>query len=206
MNFCTLATLCIPAENAPCVMVSPVLLDRGCVMRGRVRNGWVFAGMENWAVDMMVQSDTVVLTVRHLMTGGLLGCVFYTEERCPRWGRERWCSMAKSFVEKLLNKTKAEKNDTDAGHDEELANECPHVHELLTRKLMDGKKAIEPASLTVFCRKGSFHVCLTHKGLDLKWWGEGGTLKTALEALEASIGAEAGEDANTNGTTRPHRV
>jgi len=44
--------------------------------------------------------------------------------------------------------------------------------------------------LIVYCRGGSWHAMVSFKALDLKWFGEGGSFKEALKALEASLGKE----------------
>jgi len=166
----------------------------------------VFADWQWWMVDPLRESGVIFTIAASMETGGLLGVECRLERRNPRLYRSWRGYMGKSFVEKLLQAKKAEKHETTVANDEELADLVPHVYELLTKKLQDGKKTIEPASLIIFCRKGSFHSCLTHKGLDLKWWGEAPTLKASLEALEASIGSEEGEETHTNGQTRAGRV
>lgn len=175
---------------------------------GRKSNegGMFFVGTNWWSVDHWSVSGVCFWRVESVFGCKLLGAVFYLEHEHTAISKEVWKTMGKSFVQELLKKRKAEKAETDEGNDEELANVVPHVHELLTRKIQDGKKALEPASLTVFCRKGSFHCCLSHKGLDLKWWGEGSTLKNALNALEASIGKEEGAQANGDGKHAPRAV
>jgi hypothetical protein len=100
---------------------------------------------------------------------------------------------AETFAQRLLNKKKDSAESTQAGFDGELLASSPKVHELLVTVLKDDKKTLEPASLLVFARGGSFHCCLSHKALDLRWWGEGSGLRQALAALEANMAKEEGQ-------------
>ena len=103
-------------------------------------------------------------------------------------------SPAETFAQRLLSRKKDSADATQAGFDGELLASSPRVHELLVTVLKDEKKILEPASLLVFARGGSFHCCLSHKALDLRWWGEGSGLRQALAALEANVAKEAGQE------------
>lgn len=120
--------------------------------------------------------------------------------------RDKKAKAESTLAEKLWARKKEEAGRTSAGHDGELAKELPYLHELLTTVIRDEKKVLEPACVLVFVRTGSFHACLTHKGLDLKWWGEGGTLKAAFQALEANLTKESGQETDSmpdSNTARP---
>lgn len=106
---------------------------------------------------------------------------------------------AETFAQRLLNRKKDSSDSTQAGFDQELIEATPRVHELLVTVLRDEKKVLEPASLLVFARGGSFHCCLSHKALDLRWWGEGPGLKQALLALEANVAKEEGQGPSNGG-------
>jgi hypothetical protein len=105
-----------------------------------------------------------------------------------------------TFAQRLLARKKDTELSSQAAFDSELLESSPRVHELLVTVLREDKKVYEPASLLVFARGGSFHVCLSHKALDLKWWGEGPGLRAALAALEANVAKEEGQG-SLNGPT-----
>jgi hypothetical protein len=91
------------------------------------------------------------------------------------------------FAQRLLDAVKAGTGREQVASDDDLASAVPHVFELLTRRLKDGKKWIDPGSVLIFAREDCWHACLTHRGLNLKWWGEGNTFKAALDALERAL-------------------
>jgi hypothetical protein len=99
-----------------------------------------------------------------------------------------------SLAQRLLARQKTHEGRTSEGFDQELLDQVPAIHELLTVVLRDDKKTLDPASLIIYCQSGSFHACLSHKSLKLKWWGEGPTLKGALVALERAVKREEGQD------------
>jgi hypothetical protein len=98
-----------------------------------------------------------------------------------------------TLTARLLERKKSTEGASVAGFDAELLDKSPLCHELMVTVIKDEKKMIDPASMLVFCRLGSWHACLTHKGLGLKWWGEGGTFAAALDALERAVGKEEGQ-------------
>lgn len=100
-----------------------------------------------------------------------------------------------TFAERLLAKRKEAEGSSFEAQDADFAAKHPHCTELLTTVLRDEKKVLEPGSLTIYCRSGSWHACLSHKALKLKWFAEGGTFATCLEALEAAVRREEGQEA-----------
>lgn len=161
----------------------------------QAQNCWLVGG-QFWGVEYLEESGVEIVWVESIADGRLLGARYNLVGKPMLLTGRLQKAMAKSFVESLLKKRKAQKAETDAAYDEELANEVPHVHELLSRKIQDGKKTIDPASLIIFCREGAFNACLSHKGIDLKWFGKGSTLREALKALETAIGHEEGQETN----------
>lgn len=99
-----------------------------------------------------------------------------------------------SIAEALLARQKDALAKTHEASDEEWLANTPAVHEMLTRVLRLEKKVLQPASVLIFARSGGWRACLSHKGLDLKWWGEGPTIKSALVELERSCKAEMGQE------------
>ena len=147
-----------------------------------------------WRIARM---ESVVFTVFEPFGQDWTGVVLcHRKDRFPMGAKKSERNGALTFAQKLLQRQKDAEGSSYVASDEELAAAYPHVAELLTVKLVDDKHVIEPASLTVYCRTGSFHACLKHKGLDLAWWGEGPTFKRVLEALEASVGKEEGQEAS----------
>lgn len=135
-----------------------------------------------WTMYLNIATDRIEAAVAVLE-----GVWFVTTKRPGRNG-------TLTFAEKLLARQKESAGRAAEAHDEDWANLTPNVHELLTRVLQDEKKRLEPATLILYAKSGSWHACVSHKGLSLKWWGEGGTIKAALEKLEAACLAEMGQE------------
>jgi hypothetical protein len=146
-------------------------------------------------VDVLSESGVVWVLFQSCCSGRIDGAAAFLEGNRSMAKSRVANGKLVSIAEKLLLKKKEAAGNTTEAYDEDFVNLTPNVHELLTRTLMDDKKPIEPASLLVFARSGSWHACLSHKGLKLKWWGEGGTIKHALAALEVSCLKEMGQEA-----------
>jgi hypothetical protein len=132
------------------------------------------------------------------------GAAFVLASEWDRKSETRNLRMAKSFLEKLVEQHASGNSNAQAADDEDLGNLAPHVFELLTKKVKIDKKTLEPASLLIFARSGSWHACLTHKGLDVRWWAETARYGDLLPALEAAVNKEEGQAAShLNGKHAP---
>jgi hypothetical protein len=156
----------------------PVLFHDGCMF-------WL---------ETLSESGVVWVMIRSCVTGRIDSAGAFLE-RAFMSGRNGKKVAPKSIAEQLLNRQQNKAGNLTEAYDEDFVNLTPNVHELLTRSLqVDEKKTLEPATILMFARSGSWTVCLSHKGLKLKWWGEGGTVKQALMALERACGKEMGQE------------
>jgi hypothetical protein len=158
-------------------------------------------GVLYW-IDTLRESGVVWLLVRSIASDRIEGAVAILERWLPVAKEKNKRNGVLSIAEQMLARKKDQAGRASEATDEDFANLTPNVHELLTRILRDDKKVMEPATLLVFARSGSWHACLSHKALQLKWWGEGGTIKDALAKLERSclqeMGQEPSEQPGTN--------
>jgi hypothetical protein len=152
-----------------------------------------YDGEMYWA-DVLSESGVVWVFFQNCCSGRIDGAAAFLEGQVNMAGKRPSKNGHISIAEKLLLRKKEAAGNTTEAYDEDFVGLTPNVHELLTRTLVDDKKAIEPASLLIFARSGSWHACLSHKGLKLKWWGEGGTIKHALAALEVACCKEMGQE------------
>lgn len=154
-----------------------------------------FAGVIHW-VDTLRESGVVFQLYRNIATGRTDAGTATLERWFPVVKRRAETNGKLSFAEQLLARQKASLGRETEAYDEDWSNLTPSVHELLTRVLRDDKKVLEPATVIIYARGGSWHACVSHKALGLKWWGEGGTIASALAKLEASCRAEMGQEAS----------
>jgi len=152
-----------------------------------------FDGCIFW-VDTLQESGVVWRLYRNVATGLTEAGLAILERWFPVVKKRAETNGRLSFAEKLLARQKESAGRATEAHDEDWANLTPNVHELLTTVLRDEKKVLEPATLILYARSGSWHACVSHKGLSLKWWGEGGTIAAALAKLEASCRQEMGQE------------
>jgi hypothetical protein len=160
-----------------------------------------FGGEMHW-LDTLSESGVVWVLYRSFATGRTDAGLAILERWFPVAKKQRGSNGVLSLAEQLLARQKDSAGRTHEAHDDDWANATPNVLELLTRVLVDDKKVLEPATVLIFARSGSWHCCLSHKGLKLKWWGEGGTIGAALAGLERAcrqeVGQEASEQPDTN--------
>jgi len=154
-----------------------------------------FGGELHW-VDTLSESGLVWVLFRSFATGRTNAGIGILERWFPVAKKQRGANGVLSLAEQLLARQKEAAGRTHEAQDDDWAASTPNVHELLTRVLVDDKKTLEPATVLVFARSGSWHCCLSHKGLKLKWWGEGGTIGAALADLERACRQEMGQEAS----------
>jgi hypothetical protein len=147
-----------------------------------------------YCTDTLHESGVVWTLYRNFATGQTDAAVATLEGWFPVTKARSMRNGQMTFAEKLLARQKESAGRAAEAYDEDWSNMAPNVHELLTRVLQDEKKRLEPATLILYAKSGSWHACISHKGLRLKWWGEGGTIKQAVEKLEAACLAEMGQE------------
>jgi hypothetical protein len=145
--------------------------------------------------DTLRESGVLWIFVRDLADDVVAGAVAVLEGVLAVKQEKNKRNGVVSFAEAMLARKKDSSARTHEASDEDFCNLTPNVHELLTRILVDDKKVMEPATLLIFAREGSWHACISHKALKLKWWGEGGTIQAALAKLERSCLQEMGQEA-----------
>jgi hypothetical protein len=153
----------------------------------------VFGSEIHW-VDTLSESGVVWVLYRSFVTGVTNAGLAIPERWFPVAKKQRGANGVLSLAEQLLARQKDAAGRTHEAYDEDWANLTPNVLELLSRVLVDDKKVLEPATVLIFARSGSWHSCLSHKGLKLKWWGEGGTIAACLADLERACRQEMGQD------------
>jgi hypothetical protein len=154
-----------------------------------------FSGELHW-LDTLAESGLVWVLFRSFATGRTNAGLAISERWFPVAKRSTGKNGVLSLAEQLLTRQKEAAGRTHEASDEDWANATPNVLELLTRVLVDDKKVLEPATVLIFARSGSWHSCLSHKGLKLKWWGEGGTIAACLADLERACRQEMGQEAS----------
>jgi hypothetical protein len=145
--------------------------------------------------DTLRESGVLWILVRDLACDKIAGAVAVLEAVMTVKQEKNKRNGVISFAEQMLARKKDSGSRTHEASDEDFCNLTPNVHELLTRILVDDKKVMEPATLFIFAREGSWHACISHKALKLKWWGEAGTIQGALDRLERSCRQEMGQEA-----------
>jgi hypothetical protein len=150
-------------------------------------------GQMYW-LEVLSESGVVWVMNRSCATGRIDSAGAFLERKIAMSGRNGKKVAPKSIAEQLLSRQKNQAGNLTEAYDEDFVALTPNVHELLTRSLVDEKKTMEPATILMFARSGSWTMCLSHKGLKLKWWGEGGTVKQAMMALERACGKEMGQE------------
>jgi hypothetical protein len=145
-------------------------------------------------METLSESGVTWVLIRSCVRGRLEGAAAFLEGKKSMAGRNGKKPAPMSIAQQLLDRQKNKAGNLTEAYDEDFVNLTPNVHELLTRSLQDDKKTLEPATILMFARSGSWTVCLSHKGLKLKWWGEGGTVKQALMALERACGKDTGQE------------
>ncbi len=124
-----------------------------------------------------------------------------------RYDRDRrLLRMGRNFAEKVLARRKAAAESPFTTTDEELMLLAPHVHELLTTKLVDGKKHLGVASLALWSADDGWHASVNHRGAQVKWHAIGPTYRGAITALEAAVSKEEATEVNGAGKTRTRNV
>jgi hypothetical protein len=144
--------------------------------------------------DTLRESGVLWILVCDLADDKIAGAVALLEGRMTVKQEKNKRNGVISFAEQMLARKKDSAARTHEASDEDFANLTPNVHELLTRILVDDKKVLEPATLLIFAREGSWHACVSHKGLKLKWWGEAATIQGALARLERSCLVDVGQE------------
>lgn len=148
-------------------------------------------------VEVVVFSD--------LFTGDPFACMWVTSSNLKTITR-KVRQMAKSFAEEVLRKKKARAESDYTVSDEKLVALAPNVHELMTRKLKDGKKALGVAALSVWSDDEGWHGKLTHRGVNVSWRALSDTFEGLLPALERAVSKEEASEVNGHAKTRSRPV
>lgn len=148
------------------------------------------------------ESGILWANYRGFATGLWTGAAACLERAYFNISPRRRLDMAKSWLEKLVEQHKDRNGTVIEATDEDLQNLVPHVYELLTSRIKMDKRNLDPATLLLFARSGSWHACLSQRGLDLKWWAESTTWAGLMPCLESAVAKESQATPSLNGRKR----
>jgi len=108
------------------------------------------------------------------------------------------------LLKSLRDKAKQSKGSQQLDQDAWLLSLAPRVHDLTTTLLIDGKKVIGPAFVSLWADKGGgWRVKLSLKDLELKWFGDGASIEEAFRSLERALGREVRPEPNGMASEAP---
>jgi hypothetical protein len=98
-----------------------------------------------------------------------------------------------SFTDRLLARKKEIEGAGHEAEDADFSAKYPLLAELVTVRVIDDDKPLEPASLSIWAKQGSWHACVSHKGLKVRWFAEALAFEGLWKALEQAIAHESGQ-------------